>query len=101
MRAAKDGSVRPGRTATRNRSLFVSGTIAEAMTQESSQERPVGNSTPGSLHQRFGGVKLHFEIADLRDGEDVLPAVLLAAVDPARVGAKAKRQVFETSFGMF
>ena len=44
-------------------------------------EDPVDRA-PGSLKQRFGGMELHFEIADLRDGEDVLVAMLLAAIDP-------------------
>jgi len=46
MRAARVGESSPGRTATRKRSLSVSGTSAEATSQESSQERPVGNRTP-------------------------------------------------------
>jgi hypothetical protein len=46
MRAAAEGSIRPGRTATRKRSCLVSGASAEATIQESSQERPVGSSTP-------------------------------------------------------
>ena len=37
---------RPGRIATRNCSRSVSGDQAEATTQASSQERPVGSSTP-------------------------------------------------------
>ena len=37
---------------------------------------------PARSKQSFGGVELHFEIADLRYGEDVLVAVLLAAIDP-------------------
>ena len=36
----------PGRTATRKRSRSVSGASADATTQESSQLRPVGSSTP-------------------------------------------------------
>ena len=46
MRAATAGSCSPGRTATRKRRRRVSGTMAEAMTQLSSQDRPVGSSTP-------------------------------------------------------
>ena len=46
MRAATLGVCRPGRTATRKRSRWVSGASAEATTQESSHERPVGSSTP-------------------------------------------------------
>jgi hypothetical protein len=46
MRAASVGDCRPGRTATRKRSRSVSGTSAEAITQESSHDRPVGSSTP-------------------------------------------------------
>ena len=46
MRAATLGDCRPGRTATRKRSRSVHGATAEAMTQESSQLRPVGSSTP-------------------------------------------------------
>ena len=40
------GDCRPGRTATRKRSCSVSGASADATTQESSQLRPVGSSTP-------------------------------------------------------
>src|ERR1700728_4660283 len=36
----------------------------------------------GSFEQSLSGVKFHFEIADLRYGEDVLVAMLLAAIDP-------------------
>ena len=46
MRAATAGSCKPGRTATRNLNRSVSGTMADAMTQESSQDCPVGSSTP-------------------------------------------------------
>jgi hypothetical protein len=42
---------------------------------------------PRSLKQGLGGVKLHFEIADLGDGEDILVAVFLAAIDPRSDGA--------------
>src|ERR1700722_3670770 len=44
-------------------------------------QNPV-NRLPGAFKQSLGGVELHFEIANLRDGEDVLVAMLLAAVDP-------------------
>ena len=44
-------------------------------------ENPIDRA-PGSLKQRFGRMELHFEIADLRDGEDVFVAMLLAAIDP-------------------
>ena len=46
MRAASVGDCNPGRTATRKRSRSVTGTSAEAMTQLSSQLRPVGSSAP-------------------------------------------------------
>ena len=46
MRAATVGDCNPGRTATRYRNRSVKGASADAMTQESSQLRPVGNSTP-------------------------------------------------------
>ncbi len=46
MRAARLGWCRPGRTATRNFRRLVTGIRLEATTQGSSQERPVGISTP-------------------------------------------------------
>ena len=46
MRADMEGSFRPGRTATRKRKRRVSGTMAEATTQLSSQDLPVGSRTP-------------------------------------------------------
>ncbi len=46
MRADMEGWFSPGRTATRKRSRRVSGTMAEATTQESSHDFPVGSSTP-------------------------------------------------------
>ena len=45
-RAAKPGEVMPGRIATRNRRRFVKPMRLAATIQESSQERPVGSSTP-------------------------------------------------------
>ena len=45
-RAANDGSVRPGRTAIRNRTRLVNPTSEDATTQESSHDRPVGISMP-------------------------------------------------------
>lgn len=44
-------------------------------------EDPV-DRPPGALKRSLGGVQLDFEIADLRDREDVLVAVLMTAVDP-------------------
>lgn len=46
MRAAVAGAIMPGRIATRYLSRCVAGMSAEAATQASSQERPVGSSTP-------------------------------------------------------
>ncbi|SVJ77601.1 Uncharacterised protein [Klebsiella pneumoniae] len=46
IRAETVGETIPGRIATRKRRRSVSGASAEATTQESSQERPVGISTP-------------------------------------------------------
>ena len=46
MRAANAGWCRPGRTATKNFSRVVTGNRLAATTQGSSQERPVGMSTP-------------------------------------------------------
>ena len=46
MRAATVGESPPGRTATRVRKRSVDAATAEAMTNGSSQERPVGMSTP-------------------------------------------------------
>jgi hypothetical protein len=46
MRAASVGDRSPGRTATRKRRRRVSGASADAMTQLSSQLRPVGSNAP-------------------------------------------------------
>ena len=46
MRAATDGDCSPGRTATRKRRRSVAAMSDEATTQGSSQDRPVGISTP-------------------------------------------------------
>ena len=46
MRTASPGVDRPGRIATRNFSLVVALISDEATIQASSQERPVGSSTP-------------------------------------------------------
>ena len=46
MRADCDGATSPGRSATRNFSRRVASIRLAATIQESSQERPVGISTP-------------------------------------------------------
>lgn len=46
MRAASVGESSPGLTATRKLSRSVSGARAEATSQESSHDVPVGSSTP-------------------------------------------------------
>ena len=46
MRAENCGELTPGRIATRNLSRLVAPIRLEATTQASSQERPVGSSTP-------------------------------------------------------
>jgi len=46
MRTARPGVDSPGRTATRNFSFCVTLISDDATTHASSQERPVGSSTP-------------------------------------------------------
>ncbi len=46
MRAARLGDTKPGRTATRNFIRRVAPISADAVTQASSHERPVGRSAP-------------------------------------------------------
>ncbi len=46
MRAPAVGETMPGRMATRNLSRVVTGISEDAITQASSQERPVGKSAP-------------------------------------------------------
>jgi hypothetical protein len=46
IRAARLGETNPGLTATKKRIRLVLAARKEAVTQASSQERPVGNSAP-------------------------------------------------------
>src|SRR5208282_1954392 len=46
IRAASVGEIKPGRTATKKRIWLVSPIRDDAVTQASSQDRPVGNSAP-------------------------------------------------------
>jgi hypothetical protein len=80
MRAACVGESTPGRPATRNLRRSVNGASAEARSQESSQARPVGISTP-SLP--IGGERNLFEMGKV----------------PGALGRHAFRRLFRSAPG--